>query len=97
MVSAFGSSPLGEAGEGLGRGDPLGRPYESRWGNIHRVFVVFVPPQRVRLDVIRDALQVFLVPNYMLVIIPLPDAGGVAFLVDAVRNGGFIRTDNCAQ
>ena len=38
------------------------------------------PTGRVGFDVIRFVLQVFLVSNYMFVIVSLPDACGIVFL-----------------
>jgi hypothetical protein len=57
------------------RGDlaPTGIGVGARSALPYRVLVVFPPPQRVGVDVLRDAVQVVLVPNYMFVIIPLPE------------------------
>ena len=68
-------------GDAFPQGDNVRRPYTivtvfidkkmsplRLWLKLYRVFVIVIPPQRVGVNVIRDALQVFLVSNYMFVI-----------------------------
>jgi len=60
------------------------RPYDYDKGLLRGLLSSSSHNDGIGFDVIGFVLQVFLVSNYMFVIISLPDARGVTFLVDAI-------------
>ncbi len=63
------------------------------------IFFVVVPAQGIVQDVFVNPLVVFVVPQDVFVIIPLPDgsSGGVAQGVDAAGDGGLVASDEGAE